>query len=88
MPAVALALAALACAPPAMLLRDFRVVCVSPCTPGNVGMIARAIANFEAGGLTIVAPDYDRETTLSLPVALRVVLSAHRPERAHHACVG
>jgi tRNA C32,U32 (ribose-2'-O)-methylase TrmJ len=41
---------------PARLLDAFRVVCVSPSTPGNVGMIARAVANFEAGGLTLVAP--------------------------------
>jgi hypothetical protein len=60
---VALVAMAMAGSPPPLLLRDFRVVCVSPSTPGNVGMIARAIANFEAGGLTLVAPEYDRETS-------------------------
>lgn len=61
MASFALTILSLTCAPPPKLLRDFRVICVSPTTPGNVGMIARAIANFEAGGLTLVAPGYDRE---------------------------
>lgn len=43
-----------------LLLYAFRVVCVSPSGALNVGMIARACANFDVGGLAIVAPEYDR----------------------------
>ena len=42
------------------LLGSARVVCVGPESAGNVGMIARACANFDAGGLALVAPAYDR----------------------------
>uniref|UniRef100_A0A7S4B5M6 tRNA/rRNA methyltransferase SpoU type domain-containing protein n=1 Tax=Chrysotila carterae TaxID=13221 RepID=A0A7S4B5M6_CHRCT len=44
----------------ALLLASFRVICVSPSQGGNVGMAARACANFECGELALVAPDYDR----------------------------
>eukprot|EP00967_Tisochrysis_lutea_P031602 scaffold37311_cov36-Tisochrysis_lutea.AAC.2 len=80
----------LACtAPRPKLLRDFRVVCVSPSTPGNVGMIARAIANFEAGGLTIVAPGYDRTQlfpSLSSPLSPSSHLFLLHPSFPHLPC--
>ena len=54
--------AALATAPPLLnpLLSNFRVVSVGASQPGNVGMIARACANFECPQLALVAPEYDR----------------------------
>ena len=54
---------ALATAPPPLLnplLDQFRVVSVGASQPGNVGMIARACANFECAQLALVAPEYDR----------------------------
>ena len=54
--------AALATAPPLVnpLLSNFRVVSVGASQPGNVGMIARACANFECPQFALVAPEYDR----------------------------
>ena len=55
--------AALATAPPPLLnplLSNFRVVSVGASQPGNVGMIARACANFECPQFALVAPEYDR----------------------------
>jgi tRNA C32,U32 (ribose-2'-O)-methylase TrmJ len=41
------------------MLSDVRVVLVAPKTPGNVGAVARACANFEALDLVVVAPRCD-----------------------------
>ncbi|GBF98626.1 rRNA methyltransferase [Raphidocelis subcapitata] len=46
-------------APTQPLLADLRVVLVAPKTPGNVGAVARACANFEALDLVVVAPRCD-----------------------------
>ncbi|MDP6932123.1 MAG: TrmH family RNA methyltransferase [Myxococcota bacterium] len=39
-----------------MPLRSIRVVLVRPLQPGNIGAVARSIANHGLGGLTLVAP--------------------------------
>ncbi|KAL1524008.1 hypothetical protein AB1Y20_018923 [Prymnesium parvum] len=46
----------------APLLGHIRVVCVGPSQPGNVGMIARACANFDCAQLALVAPEYERSS--------------------------
>ncbi|KAL3924432.1 MAG: hypothetical protein SGPRY_003914 [Prymnesium sp.] len=46
----------------APLLSNYRVVIVGPSQPGNVGMIARACANFGCPNLSLVALEYDRSS--------------------------
>lgn len=46
--------------PHTSLLGHARVVLVGPSQPGNVGMISRAMANFEVEELYLVNPEYDR----------------------------
>jgi hypothetical protein len=56
---------------------QFRVVAVGPQQPGNVGMIARACANFDCDDLALVAPEY------SAAGPGRLTLFTHRPLCEH-----
>ena len=70
-------LSATAATPPPPLLNNFRVVCVGPSQPGNVGAIARAAANFECPELFLVAPEYDRNSDESGSYERRFAMQLH-----------
>jgi len=59
------------------LLHQFRVVAVGPQQPGNVGMIARACANFDCDDLALVAPEYDRLEEESASYERRFAVQSH-----------
>lgn len=68
-------------------LAGVRIVLVRPRQPGNVGAAARAIANYGAGGLTLVAPrGYDPERARWMaPGATAIVDEARIVEQVSEA---